>query len=75
MRPGDHVGGVTLEWYGRQYVMRFRVPGAVNGRRPRSDQIAVECDGVWRVMSLREALLALEREAPRVLTRRERGEA
>ena len=51
----------------------IRQPGTVNGRRPRSDQIAVEVDGAWLVMSLREAALDAVKRMPRVMTRKERG--
>lgn len=71
-RPGDHIGGATVDLYGRHFAVRFRVPGDTDARRARSDQVAVEIDGEWRKMSLRAALLELERMVPRVMTRRER---
>lgn len=72
LRPGMPVGCVVLTLYGRQYVLDFKVPGDTHQRRARSDQIAVEIDGEWRRMSLRAALLELDRMVPRVMTRRER---
>lgn len=72
LRAGAPVGEVVLTWYGRRCSLEFRVPGDVGQRRPRSDQVAVEVDGEWCRMSLRAALLELERMAPRVATRRER---
>lgn len=72
LRPGAPIGGVVLTFYGRQYVLDFKVPGDTAQRRPRSDQLAVEIDGEWRRMSLRSALLELDQMVPRVMTRRER---
>lgn len=72
-RPGSPIGGVVLTFYGRQYVMDFKVPGDTGRRRARSDHIAVEVDGRWLRMSLREALLQLEKMVPRVMSRRERA--
>ena len=72
LRPGAPVGCVVQTLYGRQYVLDFKVPGDTRKRRARSDQIAVEIDGEWRRMSLRAALLELDRMVPRVMTRRER---
>lgn len=73
-RAGADIGGVTLDWYGRRYALRFLVPGITErGTRPRSDQIAVEIDGQWRRMSLRAALLHLAGQPGRVLPRRYRN--
>lgn len=72
LRPGTPVGCVVLTLYGRQYVLDFKVPGDTEQRRARSDQLAVEIDGEWIRMSLRSALLELDRMVPRVMTRRER---
>jgi hypothetical protein len=72
LRPGAPIGVVVLTYYGRQYVLEFKVPGDTHQRRARSDQIAVEIDGEWRRMSLRSALLELDRMVPRLMTRRER---
>lgn len=73
MRPGDHVGDVALNFYGTHLALRFRAPGDTGVRRARSDQLAVEVDGMWLMMSLRAALLHLAEQAPRVLTRKERA--
>ena len=72
LRPGTPIGGVVLTFYGRQYVLDFKVPGDTQQRRSRSDQLAVEIDGEWIRMSLRSALIELDRMVPRVMTRRER---
>lgn len=72
LRPGTPIGGVVLTFYGRQYVLDFKVPGDTKQRRARSDQLAVEIEGEWIRMSLRSALLELDRMVPRVMTRRER---
>ena len=71
--PGTEIGHVTLSLYGQSVHVPIRQPGTVNGRRPRSDQIAVEVDGAWLVMSLREAALDAVKRMPRVMTRKERG--
>ena len=71
--PGTEIGHVTLSLYGCSVHVPIRQPGMVNGRRPRSDQIALKVDGVWRVMSLREAALDAVKRMPRVLTRKERA--
>jgi len=71
--PGAEIGHVTLNLYGQTVHLLLRQPGMVNGRRPRSDQIALKVDGVWRVMSLREAALDAVKRMPRVLTRKERA--
>lgn len=72
-RPGSPIGGVVLTFYGRQYVMDFKVPGDSGQRRSRSDHLAVEVDRQWLRMSLREALLQLYRMVPRVMNRKERN--
>lgn len=69
---GAPIGHITISLYGHPEHVPFRQPGTVKGRRPRSDQIAVEVDGVWLVMSLREAALEVVKRMPRVLTRKER---
>lgn len=61
-----------VELYGQQFEVEFRVPGDHDGRRARSDQLAVLIQGEWRRMSLRAALLELDRMVPRVMSRRER---
>lgn len=71
--PGTEIGHVTLSLYGCSVHAPIRQPGTVKGRRPRSDQVAVEVDGQWLVMSLREAALEAEKRMPRVLTRKERN--
>lgn len=71
-RPGAPIGGIVLTYYGRQYVLNFKVPGDDGQRRARSDHLAVEVDGQWRRMSLRAALLHLDQTVQRVMTRRER---
>lgn len=73
LRPGAPIGGVVLTFYGRQYVLDFRVPGDTHQRRSRSDQLAVEIDGERRRMSLRAALIELDKMVPRVMSRRERA--
>ena len=65
---------MTLNLYGQTVHLLLRQPGMVNGRRPRSDQIALKVDGV-AVMSLREAALDAVKRMPRVLTRKEAGSA
>lgn len=72
-RAGEQVGRALVELYGQQFEMQFRVPGDSGARRARSDHLAVEIDGEWRRMSLRAALLELEKMVPRVMSRRERA--
>lgn len=71
--PGTEIGHITLSLYGQSVHVPIRQPGTVKGRRPRSDQIAVEVDGAWLVMSLREAALDAVKRMPRVMTRKERA--
>lgn len=73
LRPGADIGDVVLRWHGQTYTMRFRVPGDATKRRARSDQIAADVGDDWRLMSLRAALLELERSVPRTLSRKERA--
>lgn len=70
---GTNIGGVTATLYGQTVSIPFLQPGTVNGHAPRSDQLAIEQDGRWLVMSLRAALLEVDRRMPRILTTRERG--
>jgi len=53
--------------------VELRVPSDEQQRRARSDHLAVEIDGEWRRMSLRAALLELDKMVPRVMSRRERA--
>lgn len=71
-RAGDYAGRALVELYGQRFEVEFRVPGDEGQRRARSDHLAVEIDGQWQRMSLRAALLELERMVPRVMTRKER---
>lgn len=44
--PGQQVGRVTIELFGRQcVVINLLQPGCVDGRRPRCDSYVGECDG------------------------------
>lgn len=71
-RAGAPAGRALVELYGQQFQVEFRVPGDHDGRRARSDQLAALIEGEWHRMSLRAALLELDRMAPRMATRRER---
>lgn len=72
-RAGAPAGRALVELHGLQFQVEFRVPGDHDGRRARSDQLAVLIEGEWRRMSLRAALMELERMVPRVMSRRERS--
>lgn len=72
-RPGDDAGRATVELFGQFFEVNFRVPGDDGQRRARSDHLAVEIDGEWRRMSLRAALIELDKMVPRVMSRRERA--
>jgi len=63
-------GQILIEIDGHTYGSRIRQPG-YDGRRPRSDQIAVQIDGQWLKMSLRAAVLHFAGEKPRELSLRE----
>lgn len=72
-RPGDYAGRIVAELYGQCFEMELRVPGDEGQRRARSDHLAVQIDGVWCRVSLRAALLELDKLVPRVMSRKERA--
>lgn len=72
-KPGDPAGRIIAELYGQRFEVELRVPSDEQQRRARSDHLAVEIDGEWRRMSLRAALLELDKMVPRVMSRRERA--
>ena len=72
-KPGTPAGRIIAELYGQRFEVELRVPSDEQQRRARSDHLAVEIDGEWRRMSLRAALLELDKMVPRVMSRRERA--
>ncbi len=72
-RAGEYAGRAFVELYGQRFEVEFRVPGDEGQRRARSDHLAVDIGGQWIRMSLRAALLELERMVPRVMSRKERN--
>lgn len=72
-KPGAYAGRIIAELYGKRFEVELRVPGDEGQRRARSDHLAAEIDGEWRRVSLRAALLELDRMVPRVMSRKERA--
>ena len=46
VQPGQLVGRITIELFGRQHVViNLRQPGCIDGRRPRCDSFVAEHEG------------------------------
>lgn len=70
-RPGAVIGSIRVSLYGHLVEVPIRQPGDQNGRRARSDVYVFDHEDGRLRQSLRAALLKVDKDFPRTLSRKE----
>lgn len=70
-RPGSVIGTIAVTLYGHTVAVPIRQPGDANGRRARSDTFVFDHEDGRVRQSLRAALLKVDKDFPRILSRKE----
>ena len=70
-RPGSIVGSIRVTLHGHAIEVPIRQPGDQNGRRARSDVYVFDHEDGRVRQSLRAALLKVDQDFPRTLSRKE----